>query len=106
MSYKSNEAFELGDGIIIPKDTEMVLGVLNILKDPNQWQKPEEFNPDRFDPFHPLSKTPEGKRRLSSAFCPFSMGKRSCPGRSLVMLELKVFVIFLLENMEWEISQD
>ena len=51
-----------------------------------QWQRPEEFLPDRFDPSHPLSKTASGQKRHPQAFLPFSAGSRVCFGKNFAEL--------------------
>ena len=44
------------------------------------WDKPDEFDPDRFD-------TPNGKEGLRCAYMPFSMGPRVCAGASFALQE-------------------
>ena len=40
----------------------------------NEWQRPHEFLPERFDPASELSLNPAGGKRHSAAFSPFSGG--------------------------------
>ena len=47
-----------------------------------QWQKPFEFIPERFDNSNPVSLTPGGKKRNPYSFVPFGGGKRVCFGKT------------------------
>ena len=47
--YKTLEAFELG-GKNILKDQALIINVAHIQRDPTQWQMPDSFIPERFDP--------------------------------------------------------
>jgi cytochrome P450 len=45
-----------------------------IHRDPREWQQPEEFIPERFDPDSKFFKTPSGKKRNPMSFIPFIAG--------------------------------
>ena len=62
---------------------------------PAQWQRPMEFLPERFDHSNPLSKTPYGKKRHTHATMPFHGGPRSCFGKTLAEMSLKVVAIYM-----------
>jgi len=44
------------------------------------WEAADEFRPCRF-------ATPEGKAAMKTAFMPFSMGERVCPGAAFALQE-------------------
>ena len=104
--YRVLEDIRFDDGVFLPKGVEISMAIQLMQKNPDQWIRPDEFIPERFDPTNELYKTPSGKNRHSMAYGPFSSGIRACPGRSLAMLELKVFTVFFMKFMEWDISQD
>ena len=54
-----------------------------IHKNPLEWQRPDDFIPERFDSKDPLFKRPDGKNRHPFSFCPFFGGKRICLGKTL-----------------------
>ena len=58
--------------------------------DRTQWQKPQEFIPERFDPSSPMSLTPSGKNRHPNALSPFSGGKRVCFGKTFAETSMKI----------------
>lgn len=61
----SKHSLKKGDNIVIP--------VSQIHNDEEYWEKPEEFNPDRFT-------SEESSKRPNIAFLPFGEGPRNCIG--------------------------
>jgi len=60
-----------------------------------QWQKPHEFLPERFDHSNQLSLTPSGKKRSPYALIPFSGGRRTCAGKTFAEAVLKTTAALL-----------
>lgn len=57
------------DGQTFPKGTIFSLSVLQLHKNPDVWENPSEYNPERF--------SKENVTKIDSyAFCPFSAGPR------------------------------
>jgi len=106
LGYIAMKDVVMKDGMIIKKGQIVVTNVLSAHFWPTQWQWPEEFLPERFDPNSSLFKTPDGKNWLTDAFCPFIFGPWQCPGKVLALLELKVMLITLLCNIDWKIKQE
>ena len=82
IGYRANKDCKIANVPIRP-GTEINVAIHAIHRDPRHWQRPDEFLPERFDPTSSLSKTPDGNRRPSLAFLPFSLGARSCAGQLL-----------------------
>jgi len=38
-------------------------------------------------------------------WCPFSAGRRACPGAALAELEFKAFVVVLLRSVDWRLAR-
>ncbi|KFZ68974.1 Cytochrome P450 2U1, partial [Podiceps cristatus] len=72
-------------GYTIPKGSVIVPNLWSVHRDPNIWEKPDEFQPSRF-----LDEN--GQLIKKEAFIPFGMGKRVCMGEPLAKMEL--FLIF------------
>ncbi|XP_070379796.1 cytochrome P450 3A41-like isoform X2 [Dermacentor albipictus] len=59
--------------------------------DPNLWERPDEFDPERFSPEQKASRDP-------LAFQAFGMGPRNCVGMKLAQLEMALVVAKLVHR--------
>ena len=81
-------------GYHVPKGTEVLANFYAANHDPNVWDEPEEFKPERF-----LSD--DGLKFIqSNNFIPFSYGKRSCPGESMARAEIFLYVTSLIQKYD------
>lgn len=75
----------LGNGKYpIQKGTWMIIPVYSLHRDELYWEKPEEFNPDRFADSTKLTKY---------AHLPFGVGPRNCIGQRFALEEIKLALI-------------
>ncbi|XP_002532303.2 cytochrome P450 726A27 [Ricinus communis] len=81
---------------IYPK-TKVLINVWAIGRDPDIWSDAEKFNPERF-----LESSIDYKD-TSSEMIPFGAGKRVCPGMSLGLLILELFLAQLLYHFDWKL---
>jgi len=79
-------------GYRIPERTIVFSHLGGMLKDPNLFDKPNTFNPERF-----IDKDGKVDHR-KAGFVPFSVGKRQCLGESLARMELFCFLTSILQN--------
>ncbi|CAH9121315.1 unnamed protein product [Cuscuta epithymum] len=93
---------ELG-GYTIPKNATINFMVGEMGLDPNVWDDPMEFKPERFlntagnkDEMFDLT----GSREIK--MMPFGSGRRMCPGWGLAILHLEYFVANLVWHFEWK----
>ena len=63
--------------------------------DPEVWEQPEEFRPERF-------LTEEGKLHKPKHFMPFGAGQRMCLGDKIAEMELQLFFTSLLHVFDIE----
>lgn len=87
------------DGRHVPAGTTAMVNMWAIMRDPEVWDNPLEFNPDRF-----LKK--EGNADFSVfgndlRLAPFGSGRRSCPGKSMSFTTVTFWVASLLHEYEW-----
>ncbi|TMW96703.1 hypothetical protein EJD97_006953 [Solanum chilense] len=88
------------NGYVIPKGVAVNFMVADMGLDPQVWENPLDFNPDRF-----LSVGGEvfditGVREIK--MMPFGAGRRVCPGYGLAMLHLEHIVANLIWHFEWK----
>ncbi|XP_044113294.1 cytochrome P450 2S1 isoform X1 [Neovison vison] len=78
-------------GYTLPQGTEVFPLLGSVLCDPEVFEQPEEFNPDRF-------LDADGRFQKQEAFLPFSLGKRVCLGEGLARAELFLLFTTLLQS--------
>ncbi|XP_071370787.1 steroid 17-alpha-hydroxylase/17,20 lyase-like, partial [Centroberyx affinis] len=83
-------------GHSISRGTRVLVNMWSIHHDPQHWDKPDLFNPDRF-------LDDQGRRVTPSCFLPFGAGPRVCVGESLARLELFLFLSSLLQRMSFRV---
>lgn len=75
----------LPGGYKLPKDAVVIPALHHIHNNPDIWDNPNRFNPDRWD-------TEEVKNRHKAAYIPFAIGPRMCIGFNFALQEIKVFL--------------
>ena len=87
------------NGHVLPKGTPVSIDVISANTNPEGWDDPLSFNPDRFG---------EDKfcKRKPYTYLPFSAGPRNCISQKFAMLEEKIFVYFILSNFQINSVQD
>lgn len=92
---------ELG-GYTVPKDAVVNFLVSNMNMDPEVWEDPMDFKPERFLSADGILEEFDitGSREIK--MMPFGAGRRICPGLSLAMLHLEYYVANLVWNFEWK----
>ena len=92
----SSQSTSIG-GYKIPKGTKIIINMWAIQRDPNIWENPLEFKPERF-----LAKKFDFKGNDLSFF-PFGSGRRICPGITLADRMSKYMVASLLHLFDWKL---
>ncbi len=72
-------------GFRIPAGSIVLTSPYVTHRHPEYWTTPELFDPDRFDPKHPVDRPP-------FAYFPFGGGPRQCIGNTFAMMELVLVV--------------
>ncbi|XP_075559399.1 cytochrome P450 3A4-like [Dermacentor variabilis] len=77
------------NGITIPAGTSIVIASHYMSNDPAYWNKPENFDPERFSPENKCQVDP-------TVYQPFGQGPRNCVGMRFAQLEMKLAMAKLL----------
>ncbi|KAK2172071.1 hypothetical protein NP493_995g00020 [Ridgeia piscesae] len=81
-------------GYDLPKNTLVYANLYQSHMDPEIWEDPVAFNPDRWLDENNVLKT-------NPAFMPFSVGRRMCLGDSLAKMEMFLFITTLLQRFDF-----
>lgn len=81
-------------GIIIPKDTVILIPIYALHHDPKHWPEPEEFRPERFSKENKDSVNP-------FAYLPFGAGPRNCIGFRFAQATLKAAITRILQRFSF-----
>uniref|UniRef100_A0A8C1RIS2 unspecific monooxygenase n=1 Tax=Cyprinus carpio TaxID=7962 RepID=A0A8C1RIS2_CYPCA len=87
------------NGVTIPKDTLVAIPTYVLYRDPQLWDSPDEFRPERF--------SPESKSEINQyIFMPFGLGPRNCIGMRFAQMIMKLLVVKLLQNFSMETCKE
>jgi cytochrome P450 len=95
VSIAAGESFVV-DGHIIPPGTQVALSNYALQHNPSYFSESHKFYPERW--LTPEDGTPEifnqqdARANMRRAFAPFSVGDRSCAGKSMAYLEMSLTV--------------
>ncbi|ESQ38234.1 hypothetical protein EUTSA_v10029398mg [Eutrema salsugineum] len=87
-------------GYTIPKDTKIFVNVWSIQRDPNVWDNPFEFCPERF-----LVNKSCDFTGTDYSYFPFGSGRRMCAGVALAERMVLYTLATLLHSFNWKIPE-
>jgi len=87
---------ELG-GHQIPAGTDLMLSIWCLHRDPNVFQGPDKFSPERW-----LEAGEEELKAMQDHWAPFMVGARSCIGQMFSLMEMRVVAATLLSRFSLE----
>ncbi|GJX47241.1 probable (S)-N-methylcoclaurine 3'-hydroxylase isozyme 2 [Tanacetum coccineum] len=94
LPHKAMETCEVM-GYTIPKDSQILVNVWAISRDPKLWDDPLSFKPDRFIGSKLCYKGNDFE------YLPFGSGRRMCPAESMASKTILLTVASLVMNFEW-----
>lgn len=91
-------------GYHIPADTELLVNVWAMGRDPNYWENPLEFSPSRF-----LNEDGSIKKELDVKgqqflLLPFGSGRRICPGASHTLQLVPSTIAAVIQCFDWKVG--
>ncbi|KAL1438440.1 hypothetical protein MTO96_048053 [Rhipicephalus appendiculatus] len=85
-------------GTTIPEGLSVMVPVTYLHHDPEVWNEPEKFDPERF--------SPENKPHIHPAsFQPFGKGPRECLGKNFALVEMKLMLSKFLANFKVTVDE-
>lgn len=87
---------KIGGFDIFPK-TRVLVNVWGIGRDPNSWNNPNKFFPERFEDNN------IDFRGQNFELIPFGAGRRFCPGVNTGILTIELTLANLLHSFDWEV---
>lgn len=83
-------------GYDIPMNTTVIPLMPSLMKDPDVFKNPDDFNPQNF-----LDEN--GKIKMLERFLPFATGKHRCIGEALARANLFLICTTMLQNFKFEV---
>ncbi|XP_071694255.1 cytochrome P450 93A3-like [Rutidosis leptorrhynchoides] len=87
-------------GYHIPANTSIFVNVWALGRDPNHWDEPLEFKPERFEDDN------FDVRGQHFHLLPFGSGRRMCPGTSLALQVVQATLGAMIQCFEWKAGKD
>lgn len=91
----STRDVRLSNGMVVPSNTAAMVNMWSITHDPRVWDEPDRFVPDRF-----LADDVDVKGS-DLRLAPFGAGRRVCPGRSMGLATVALWVAELVRHFDW-----
>ncbi|CDP10847.1 unnamed protein product [Coffea canephora] len=92
------------DGFDIPKNTTILINTYAAMRDPNLWDDPNEFKPERFliskDTEKTLARQDQMEGQLLDLLT-FGGGRRRCPGMMLAFHTMSPTVAAMVQCFDW-----
>ena len=98
VNRECSEDYDL-NGIHIPAGIEIIIPIYSLHRDPDAWEDPEKFDPERF-------RGPAKDSLHAFHFLPFGAGPRNCIGMRFALMEIKIALIKILMKFKFEKSPE
>jgi len=93
------EACEI-EGYYIPKNARLLVNTWGMQRDPDLWERPLEFDPDRF-----VGNSVD-MRGADFQLIPFGAGRRICAGMNMGIRMVGLMLASLLHSFDWSLPCD
>nr|QWK52336.1 cytochrome P450 705A23-1 [Isatis tinctoria] len=91
-------------GFYVPENTPLVVNAYAVMRDPDSWEDPNEFKPERF--LGSSRSGQEDEREQALKYIPFGSGRRGCPGSNLAYIFVGIAIGVMVQCFDWKIKGD
>nr|QWK52280.1 cytochrome P450 705A36 [Isatis tinctoria] len=92
-------------GFYVPAETPVLVNAYAVMRDPEYWERPCEFLPERF--LAPLRSGQEDERKEQALkFLPFAGGRRACPASNLAQTSIVTAIGTMVQGFDWIVEGD
>lgn len=88
------------EGYEIQAKTIVHVNAWAIARDPENWEEPEKFFPERF-----LESSMELKGNDEFKVIPFGSGRRMCPAKHMGIMNVELSLANLIHTFDWEVAK-
>ena len=96
---KALKADTLPGGYDIPEGQDILLSIYNLHRNPDVWEDPDAFKPERFDLDGPVPN----EQNTDFKYVPFSGGPRKCVGDQFALMEAQVILAMMLRRFSFKL---
>ena len=90
------------NGYHVPSGTRVIVNAWALGRDPESWEKPEEFMPERFVDGGSAAAGVDFKGNHFQ-FLPFGAGRRICPGLNFGIATVEIMLANLMYCFDWQL---
>ncbi|KAG5401149.1 hypothetical protein IGI04_015756 [Brassica rapa subsp. trilocularis] len=88
-------------GFYVPEKTTLMVNAYALMRDPNYWENPDEFQPERF-----LDTWKDESKEQALKYIPFGSGRRGCPGENVSHIFMGTAIGVMVQGFEWRFKEE
>ncbi|KAL5975998.1 hypothetical protein ACLOJK_020328 [Asimina triloba] len=92
-------------GFHIPQNTKLLVNAWSLGRDPEHWENPLEFQPERFLDSNGACQNTVDVKGQHFQLLPFGSGRRMCPGMPLALPLMQVTIASVVQCFDWMASE-